>query len=82
MTAGSAGSNRSNSSINRVRTFVRSSPDGALDQVDQPVERRVDVLLEDLDVGGGERRVDVVGRGVGGPTASGRCLVARGRNEI
>ena len=56
ITSGSAGSNRSNSSISRVRTLVRSSPAVRLTKRDQPVERRCDVLLQDLDVGGGERR--------------------------
>ena len=66
MTSGSAGSNRSNNSISRVRTVVRSSPAVRAHQCDQPVECRRDVLLQDLDVGRGERGLDVVGRGVGG----------------
>ena len=40
MTSGSAGSNRSNNSISRVRTVVRSSPAVRLHQCDQPVEAR------------------------------------------
>ena len=51
---------------------------GALDQRDQPVERRRDVLLQDLDIGRGERGLDVVGRGVGRATiASGGRADAR-----
>ena len=41
MTSGSAGSKRSNSSISRVRTLVRSSSGSAFHQCDQPVERRL-----------------------------------------
>ena len=70
MTSGSAGSNRSNSSISRVRTAVRSSP-AVVDQRDQPVEGGLDVLLQDLDVGRGEGGINVAGRGVGHRDRSG-----------
>ena len=64
-TSGSAGSNRSNSSISRVRTVVRSSPAVRLTSAISRSKAAVDVLLQDLHVGGGERGVDVVGCGVG-----------------
>ena len=55
---------------------------GAPDQRDQPVEGRGDVLVEDLDVGRGERRVDVIGAASATATASGGTEVARSRKPI
>ena len=72
MTSGSAGSNRSNSSISRVRTVVRSSPAVRFTSAINRSNAAGDVLLQDLDVGGGERRLDVVGRGIGQRDGIGR----------
>ncbi len=52
-------------------------------QGDQPVERAGHILVEQLHVGGGERRLDVVGSGVGDAAiASGPWAVARIKNAI
>src|SRR5262245_14172161 len=54
--------------IEEVEQLDQPGPDlravvtaGTPNERDQPVERRVDQLVEDLDIGGGQRRVDVVG---------------------
>ena len=82
MTSGSAGSNNSNSSISRVRTDVRSSPDVRTHQPDQTIEGGGHILAEDLHVGRRERGSMSSGAASAAATASGPCAVARIRNTI
>ena len=82
MTSGSAGSNRSNSSISRVRTLVRSSPAVRLISAISRSNAAATFCCRIVDIRRGEGGLDVVGRGVGGDDRVGRAWVARCRKPI
>ena len=65
-TRGSSSPTTANSSTRCLRAASRSSPAGAPDDVEQPVEGRLDVAGAEQEVRRPGLRGDVVGRGVGG----------------